>query len=663
MPRKGDREILVDPPPKLDLDGVAKSSSIPETLTSSNLKTFRSFRDWLCGDLSSTSNQLQIIYISIAACLAAISFALLLAIFFGPQQVTPHGFFVSDFSSCSRLGKELMVSKGGNAVDALISIVLCLSVTRQDIISLGGCGAFWVHQRDTGSNSLFDAMCSSPNSIENDLQNSAQTVSVPGLVAGLKSLHDKYGYLYWSNLFHSAIVRAEEGFSVHPDLRANLEKVAADNSHPASQFANNQLSALVNKTWGPQFELEETLKTLAADGAMPFYNGSIGDSIVSALSPHNVTWEIKKDLGAYQVLNPQHITLGLAGFNVRGFPAPFVGGTLTTSVLANLDLLNHQRPLNARKLAQNDAEELSVLYHRLIELNKLGSSQISTLGDPYTSVEGKSVADLEKNLLSLDARKKIVELVKDDRVLTTSECGEPDPLLFVTPETNTFVLTVESDMLIASAVLTLGGTAFGSGIVTPKTGILLNSAQLFFSSSSINKGANFAAPGRRPLLPTSPVFFETTQQQCGHRFLAASSGGIRGMMDISQVLTSSFLYLSNVSCKGGGDGQSSDKTVSKELPSVSETTVTYNPAVGACLPLNDSLALKRFSLQLSGQEFSVHLEPGFNRAIGEKLKKIGHNVVFDSKDERRPRVAAVGWTLYTTIGGVEEKDRDDSAWF
>ncbi|VUZ39606.1 unnamed protein product [Hymenolepis diminuta] len=556
-----------------------------------------------------------------------------------------------------------MISQGGNAVDALISIVLCLSVTRQDIISLGGCGAFWVHKRDTDSNCLFDAMCSSPGLIGNDLQNPAQTVSVPGLVAGLKALHDEYGYIYWSDLFHPAIERAEQGFSVHPDLKASLEKVAANKSHPAFRFANNYISAVVNGTLGPQLELKKTLKTLAADGDKAFYNGSLGESIVSVLSSHNVVWKMVKDLGTYQVRKPQHIELGLAGFSVYGFPTPFIGGTLTTSVLANLDLLNHQRPLNARKLVQGEAKELSILYHRLIELNKLGSAQVSTLGDPYDSEEGKTVADREKNLLSLSARKKTVELVKDDRVLRGTECGEPDPLLFVAPETNTFVLTVESNMLIASAALTLGGTTFGSGIVTPNTGILLNSAQLLFSSSPTSSSANIAAPGRRPLLPTSPIFFETAQQKCGHRFLAASSGGIRGMMDISQVLTSSFLYLPNVSCKGGGDGQSSDQTVSKKLPSTSETTATYNPAVDACLPLNDSLTLKRFSLELSGREFVVHLEPGFNRAIGEELKKIGHNVVYDTSAELRPKVAAVGWTLYTTIGGVEKKTLDDSAWF
>lgn len=88
-------------------------------------------------------------------------------------------------------------------------------------------------------------------------------------------------------------------------------------------------------------------------------------------------------------------------------------------------------------------------------------------------------------------------------------------------------------MLIAAASLTLGG-AFGSGIVASGTGILLNSVQRLFSPVE-QGGFNGRAPGHRPLLPVSPVFFETAQQKCGHRFVAASSGGIQGMIGLSQV--------------------------------------------------------------------------------------------------------------------------------
>lgn len=71
-----------------------------------------------------------------------------------------------------------------------------------------------------------------------------------------------------------------------------------------------------------------------------------------------------------------------------------MGGTLTTTVLANLDLLNYLQPLNARKLALGEANEVALLYHRLIELTKLGVGQISRLGDPYDATIGGAFASL-----------------------------------------------------------------------------------------------------------------------------------------------------------------------------------------------------------------------------------------------------------------------------
>ncbi|EUB59606.1 WD repeat-containing protein 44 [Echinococcus granulosus] len=655
MAHRGDRKFLVDsPPPPPNLRDLRNSPSHSGTHKSHNHVPNDTTKKWFCRGPSSTSKQLSLIYVSIAACLAAISVALLITIFFGRPQVTPHGFLMSEFGPCSKAGKQIMMRRGGNAVDALVSIVLCLTVTRPDIISLGGCGAFWVHKRDTDSNDLFDAMCTSPNTTDQANSNVAHDVSIPGLIAGLKALHNAHGYLYWAELFHPAIEVAHNGFPVHPDLLKNLVKVASDAS--LAPFAQHFLKSVQNGSYGPQPVLEATLRQLATKGTLVFYNGSIGQSIVAELQKHNVSWQMESNLGAYQVQRPNYIELSLAGFIVRSFPSPFAGGILTTTVLANLDILNHQRPLNARKLAWGEASELALIYHRLIELTKLGVKQVSLLGDPYNPTTGKKVVDQEKNILSIESRKKAANMVRDDRLVDSSEYGGVDPILFTAQDTNTFVLSVESDMLISAASLTLGGT-FGSGIVVSGTGILLNSAQRLFSSVG-QGGVNSRAPGHRPLLPFSPVFFETAQQKCGHRFVVASSGGIQGMIGLSQVLTSSFLYLSNVACTGDGYGLSSGEG-GNELPSAEETTATYTPAVGGCLPLNDSLNLKRFVLRLQhtsngGDEFHVLLEPGFNSAVGEELKKLGHNVENAVDGDFRADVGAVGWTLYTTIGGVDE---------
>ncbi|VDM15940.1 unnamed protein product [Hydatigera taeniaeformis] len=579
-------------------------------------------------------------------------------------KITPHGFLVSEFGPCSEAGKQVMVRRGGNAVDALVSIVLCLAVTRPDIISIGGCGAFWVHKRDTDNNNLYDAMCTSPNTTDQPSSNAAYNVSVPGLIAGLKALHDDHGYLYWADLFHPAIEAARDGFLVHPDLLKNLDRAVA--SDPSlTPLKQNFLKSMKDGRHGPQPELGVALQQLATEGALVFYNGSIGRNIVAELQQRNVSWHLEGDLASYRVRKPKCIELGLAGFSVRSFPSPFVGGVLTTMVLANLDILNHQRPLNALKLAKGDARELALVYHRLIELTKIGAAQVSILGDPYNPTTGKEVVDQERDIMNIDSRKKTANMVLDDRLVNISGVGNVNPLLFAAQDANTFVISVESDMLITAASLTLG-RAFGSGIFVSGTGILLNSAQRLFSPAE-QGGFNVRAPGHRPLLPASPVFFETAQQKCGHRFVAASSGGIQGMIGLSQVLTSSFLYLSNVACTDDGYGLSSGQR-SKELPSAEVTTATYTPAVGACLPLNDSLDLKRFSLRLrrtdkGEDEFDVVLEPSFDPAIGNELKKIGHKVESDVDGNYAADVGAVGWTLYTTIGGVEKLAVNNSAWF
>ncbi len=132
MNRKGDREILVDSPTHQHF---ANHDQLFTTSNNVNHDPARgSSRTTSWKDACSTSKQLNLIYIGIIAILAAVSIAEILTIFFGPPQVTPHAFIVSDNAYCSYIGKKIMTDKKGNAVDSLVSMVLCLSVTRPDII-------------------------------------------------------------------------------------------------------------------------------------------------------------------------------------------------------------------------------------------------------------------------------------------------------------------------------------------------------------------------------------------------------------------------------------------------------------------------------------------------------------------------------------------------
>lgn len=78
---------------------------------------------------------------------------------------------------------------------------------------MGGCGALLVHKRDDNVNFLFEAMCSAPGGATVVDPSMPHTyVGIPGLLAGLKELHNQFGYLNWRKLFEPAIEAAKNGF-------------------------------------------------------------------------------------------------------------------------------------------------------------------------------------------------------------------------------------------------------------------------------------------------------------------------------------------------------------------------------------------------------------------------------------------------------------------
>lgn len=142
---------------------------------------------------------------------------------------------------------------------------------------------------------------------------------------------------------------------------------------------------------------------------------------------------------------------------------------------------------------------------------------------------------------------------------------------------------------------------------------------------------------------------------------------------------SSFLYLSNVTCSvlpaPGGTGSAGVK-VASSTPTAKMTTEAYTPAVGQCLPLNASLALKRLFLDHRPDEqggipsFVVVVEPGFPGGIVTELESRGHRVIVGGADsssnnetEVFSRIAATGWTMYTTLGAADESSWNTTASF
>ena len=60
-------------------------------------------------------------------------------------------------------------------------------------------------------------------------------VGVPGVIAALKLVHEKYGKLPWAELFQPAIALARDGFAISPRLAAQIAEEGPDSFTPQAR--------------------------------------------------------------------------------------------------------------------------------------------------------------------------------------------------------------------------------------------------------------------------------------------------------------------------------------------------------------------------------------------------------------------------------------------
>ncbi|MBV9378223.1 MAG: gamma-glutamyltransferase, partial [Alphaproteobacteria bacterium] len=112
----------------------------------------------------------------------------------------------------------LALRAGGNAVDAAVATAMTLAVVEPMMSGLGGDGFYHVFDRTTGRAVVFNGTGPAPAAATPDRYAGGiprigpLSVSVPGSVAGLGLMHQRYGRLPWPDLFAEAIAFAREGF-------------------------------------------------------------------------------------------------------------------------------------------------------------------------------------------------------------------------------------------------------------------------------------------------------------------------------------------------------------------------------------------------------------------------------------------------------------------
>jgi gamma-glutamyltranspeptidase / glutathione hydrolase len=449
--------------------------------------------------------------------------------------VARHGMVAGPEQLATEVGAQ-MLREGGNAVDAAVATGFALAVTYPRAGNLAGGGFMLIHLADQNRQTLIDYREIAPaaasrnmfldaqGNLDHDREYfSLQAAGVPGTVAGLLYALEKYGTLSREQVLAPAIALAAEGLTVSFGLNYEINASAAQlRKNPAAVqlfFHANGTPYDMGDTWR-QPDLAWTLRQISARGKDGFYTGEVAQRITREMAAGGglIT---AQDLADYRVVEREPVRGTFRDFEVVSTPPPSSGGVHI------IQMLNILEGYDLKALGHNSAAYL----HYLTETMKLAYADRSLyLGDPdFVAVP---VAQLTDKAYAARQRQLI-----DSKRATPSVDIAPGRLLGSESTETTHYSVADRFGNVVSNTYTLN-FSFGSNIVVPGTGMLLNNEMADFATSPGNSNAfglvqgeaNKIEPGKRPLSSMSPTIIFRD----GKPWLATGSPG--GSVIISTVL-------------------------------------------------------------------------------------------------------------------------------
>ena len=401
------------------------------------------------------------------------------------EAVRSHGGVVASVSGpASRAGVDVL-DGGGNAIDAAVTTAFAVSVTRPEMCGPGG-GGFLVYRSIRGRTAALDFRETAPahyaftDGAGGRFGTGHGVVGVPGFVDGMSRALRRFGTIRLARAIAPAARLAADGVRVG-DQQALGWAQHADRLRAYAETARVFLKAgALPYLPGERFvqaDYARTLRGLAAGGARWFYRGPIADAIAREMEGSGTV--TRADLAGYRAKWRRPITGGYRGRQVVGMPPPSSGG------LAVQQMLNLLAGFDAAPRSSADR------VHVLAEVQKLvWADRDRFVGDPDT------VAVPVGGLLSpsyADARRGLVDPARAQ----VPGPGAPEP------NGHTTHISVIDARGNAAALTCSIEQAFGSAVVAPGTGFLLNNQLTDFSADP--SAANGWAPGKRPRSSMSPT--------------------------------------------------------------------------------------------------------------------------------------------------------------
>ncbi len=425
----------------------------------------------------------------------------------------------TDHPLASKIGLEVL-RKGGNVADALVASSFAVSVLRPQSTGIGGGGFAMIRVFQEGS---------SPRTFAYDFRERApalahprmyldskgelipnlslfgySSVAVPGVVKGLWEIHRAHGVLSWSELLAPSIDLAENGFPVYKNLEEAIN-TSVKNMNPAMQSVfTREGIPLKEGDILVQKDLAYTLRKIANQGYREFYEGETAISIHENSLRGNGALRID-DLKNYQVRSVLPIKTSYRGYTIESFPLP-------SSAAFMFQILGILEKYDIERLYTENASLYSQI---LIEAMAEGFRDRGIYGgDMQFALDTQKF--YSKETILKKKRKIEDKIAKMNAALGNGKTRIPRQNTELSPFMESYNTTHISIMDSMGNVATSTQSInyiFGSRIIVPGTGIILNDTMDDFSTKSgagnvyglVGGSANSIQPGKTPLSSMSPT--------------------------------------------------------------------------------------------------------------------------------------------------------------
>ncbi len=457
----------------------------------------------------------------------------------------------ADHPHCSRMGVE-QLRAGGNAVDAAVSVALCLGVLRPFASGLGG-GAFILvrmHNASSVVEEVIDAREEAPAEASERMfvgrpgasLRGGLAVAVPGELAGLHLAWRRHGRLAWRALVSPAAELAES-FVVDAQLAHSI----SNNLNALHSFPSSAAIFLPRGVQSPPQagerlanpQLAATLRAIADRGPAALTTGPIAEQIVAAVRAAGGNMSVA-DLQAYAPIVREPLRARLGGLTYLAAPPPSSGGATVLQALRYLSL--GETPLASASAA--------LAAHRTVEALKHAFALRMSLGDPTFVSNASRVVEA---MLSEEFNAALHAAHSDASTRPLGEYGGEYSVHTGLPaDGGTSHFSIVDSERNAVALTTTINTGFGSKVSA--AGLVLNNEMDDFSTPGepntyglAPSAANFVAPRKRPLSSMSPTIVlapaltPRAEPTVALRAVVGASGGPRIISAVLQVLLNSLV--------------------------------------------------------------------------------------------------------------------------